>query len=443
MSTEIRRKDDKNRVLKKYELARKDGGYEYKYPIGNGKRRSIYAKTLEELRVLEKQIEKDVLDGLNLDNNLTVNQIYEKWIRVKRGLRDSTFQNYKYMYDMFVAKDFGCRKITSIKKSDVRAFYNGLNENRGLALGTIDSVHTVLHQVFELAVEDELIRLNPADKALLELKRSCKRGNRCKEIKARALTIPEMMLFEDFLNTDNRFEMWQPIFITMLWTGMRLGEITGLVWDDIDFEQNLIHVQRNLVYYNRGGLHKCMYAIHSTKTEAGDRYIPILPQVREALLKQKSLYSLTGIKSTMSIDGITDFVFLNRFGRPYNQESLNRSLGRIMRDCNFKQIDSGTTDPVMLPPLSNHWLRHTFVTRCIEAGLPIKVVQSIVGHKDIETTLDVYTDVTSEFRTKEMANLNAFMKRFRETGSNSNSHDARPTVVRPIYDNTQDVYGNL
>ena len=442
MSTEIRRKDKKNRVLKKYEIARKTGGYEYKYPIGDGKRRSIYAQTLEELRVRERQIERDMLDGMNLDNNLTLNQVYEKWIRIKRGLRDTTFQNYKYMYDMFVSKNFGCRKITSIKKSDVRAFYNHLNEVRGLALSTIDSVHTVLHQVFELAVEDELIRLNPSDKALMELKRSSKRGTRCKEIKPRALTVPEMMLFEDFLNTDKRFEMWQPVFMTMLWTGMRVGELGGLTWEDIDFDNNLIHVQRNLVYYKSKGDMKSCFAIHSTKTEAGDRFIPILPQVREALLKQKTLYSLTGIKNTLSVDGISDFVFINRFGRPFNQECLNRHLGRIMQECNFKQMDSGKKDPVLLPPLTNHWLRHTFVTRCIEAGIAIKVVQSVVGHKDIETTLDIYTDVTNEFRTKEMANLTTFVNRFREERNESEDHEIRPTVVRPIYDNTQNIYGN-
>lgn len=100
MATEIRRKDDKNRVPKKYESVRKNGGYEYKYPIGNGKRRLIYADTLEELRQLEKEIQKDVVDGIKLDNNMTVNDVYDKW--VKRGLRESTFHNYKYMYKMLM-----------------------------------------------------------------------------------------------------------------------------------------------------------------------------------------------------------------------------------------------------------------------------------------------------------------------------------------------------
>lgn len=443
MATEIRRKDDKNRVLKKYESVRKNGGYEYKYPIGNGKRRSIYADTLEELRQLEKTIQKDVVDGIKLDNNMTVNDVYEKWCKVKRGLRDSTFHNYKYMYDMFVYQDFGRRKIADIRRSDVRAYYNHLNEDKGLALTTLDNIHTVLHQVLELAVEDNYIRANPADKALQELKRSSKKGRKCKEESARALTVPEMNLFEEFLRTDPRYETWQPIYTIMLWTGMRVGEFTGLQWDDVDFEKNLIHVQRTLVYFDQGGARRCSYAINETKTINGNRFIPMLPQVRESFFKLKELYELADIKSTMEVDGLSDFVFLNRFGKPYNQSSLNRGLGRIMRDCNFKQMDSGKPDPLMLPPLSNHWLRHTFVTRCVEAGLPVKAVQMVAGHADIETTMDIYANCTPDYVTKEMRALNKFFSEYSNVNSGSESYDKRTTVVRPLYDGLQGFFENM
>lgn len=442
MATEIRRKDPKNRVLKQYESVRKDGRYCYRYPIGNGKRRSIYADTLEELRKREKAVQKDIIDGINLDNDLTINEVYDRWVSVKRGLRGSTFHNYKYMYDMFVSKDFGRRKISTVKRSDVRAFYNNLNENKGLALTTIDNIHTVLHQVFDLAVEDELIRANPADKALLELKRSSKRGLRCKAEKPRSLTIPEMRLFEEFINSDPRHELWQPIFTIMLWTGMRVGEVTGLIWDDLDFDKNLIHVQRTLVYFDQGGTKKCSYAINTPKTTAGDRFIPMLPQVIDAFAKQKALMELTERKCERPVDGISDFIFLNRFGSPFNQGSLNKALARIIRDCNFKQIDSGETDPVMLPPLANHWLRHTFATRCVEAGMPLKALQSILGHADVETTLDIYTDASTDYTTKELAAIHEFFSRNNFSGGNSeaskneNEHSA---VVRPIYAKLTDV----
>ena len=145
----------------------------------------------------------------------------------------------------------------------------------------------------------------------------------------------------------------------------------------------------------------------------------------------------------MEVDGLSDFVFLNRFGRPYNQSSLNKGLGRLMRDCNFKQMDSGKSDPLMLPPLSNHWLRHTFITRCVEAGIPVKVVQMVAGHSDIETTLDIYTNISVDYTTKEMQALNTFFKRFSDANSSTDSYDKRTTVVRPIYDDLKKMFGNV
>ena len=163
----------------------------------------------------------------------------------------------------------------------------------------------------------------------------------------------------------------------------------------------------------------------------------MLPQVIEAFEKQKALMELTDRKCTKPVDGVSDFVFLNRFGAPFNQGSLNKALAKIMRDCNFKQMDSGEKDPVMLPPLANHWLRHTFATRCVEAGMPVKALQSVLGHSDIETTLDIYTDASTDYTTKELSAINAFFNRNDFSGGNSKAgnkkEDDRSAVVRPIY----------
>lgn len=131
--------------------------------------------------------------------------------------------------------------ITNLKKSDVRSFYNYLVEERHVKVSTIDSIHTVLHQVLQVAVDDEYIFNNPSDNALKELKQSRTSGKKGH----RALTLKEQQLFESFLENTSRYKGWYPVFITMLWTGLRVGEVTGLCWEDIDFESNTMKRQHS------------------------------------------------------------------------------------------------------------------------------------------------------------------------------------------------------
>ena len=162
-----RRKDNKNRVLKEGEYQRSNGTFEYKWRDKRGKRHSVYAKTLDELREKEIDVLRDALDGIRADkNNLTINDLYFRWVQLKKGLKANTFHNYQYMYKQFVEPDFGEMHIVDLKRSDVRAFYNHLADAQHLKANTIDSIHTVLHQVLELGVEDEYLRYNPSDNAL-------------------------------------------------------------------------------------------------------------------------------------------------------------------------------------------------------------------------------------------------------------------------------------
>ena len=118
-----RRKDNKNRVLKEGEYQRTSGTYEFKWRDKRGNRHSISAVTLEELRTKELDVLRDVLDGVRGDKKtLTINDLYYSWIQLKRGLKDNTFSNYKYMYIQFVEPDFGKSKLTDLKRSDVRGF---------------------------------------------------------------------------------------------------------------------------------------------------------------------------------------------------------------------------------------------------------------------------------------------------------------------------------
>ena len=110
----------------------------------------------------------------------------------------------------------------------------------------------------------------------------------------------------------------------------------------------------------------------------------------------------------------TAFIFLNHNGEVYGQASLNKAIKRIIRDCNDEQFLKSESPEVLLPNFSCHSLRHTFTTRLCEAGTNIKLMQDILGHQDISTTMNIYADVTKELREKELGNLEAYFAKQKE-----------------------------
>ena len=281
----------------------------------------------------------------------------------------------------------------------------------------MDGIHNVLHQVFQIAVDDDMIRGNPADNMMKELKLS--RGTDSE--KRSALTMEQEKLFFDYLKRTPRYEHWYPVFYVMANTGMRVGEITGLRWCDIDMEKGLISVNHTLVYYNHRDGNGCYYSINTPKTKAGEREIPMTEGVKKALAMEREYQELCGITSKSHIDGYRDFVFLNKDGEVMNQGALNKAIKRIMRDCNSEILDNTInlkSDLVLLPDFSCHVLRHTFATRMCESGLNIKVVQSVLGHADITTTLDIYVTVTNELKKQEISAFEAYL----ETGIKQQSN---------------------
>lgn len=393
------RRLDKNRItLRKGESQRSDGIYSYRWTSRDGKRHDIYAGTLEELRQKEEQIIIDQHDGIRTDKKLTtVNEMFDMWCELKRGIKDNTFQNYKYMYNQFVRPGFGKMRIAAVKKTDVKRFYNTLADGKMLKISTIDTVHNILHQTFDLAVDDNYIRINPTHNMLKELKKS----HNFEVKKRKALTVSEQNLFLDFLKRNAQYSHWYPVFAVMLGTGMRVGELVGLRWCDVDFEENTINVNHTLVYYNRGDGNGCSFAVNTPKTEAGKRTIPMIETVKNAFYLEKEYQKSAEISCRAKVDGYTDFIFINRFGDVQHQGTLNKAIKRIIRDCNDEELLKNEDNPVLLPPFSCHSLRHTFTTRLCEMGVNIKVIQDVLGHRDFSTTMNIYTDVTKELKQKE------------------------------------------
>lgn len=132
---------------------------------------------------------------------------------------------------------------------------------------------------------------------------------------------------------------------------------------------------------------------------------------------EQEYQKLLGVKCKVTIDGYTDFIFVNRFGNAQHGGMLNKAIQRIIRDCNDEELLKDENATVLLPHFSCHSLRHTFTTRMCEAGVNVKVIQDTLGHQDISTTLNIYADVTRELKKSEFDGLDVYFKQKKESTS--------------------------
>ena len=399
-----KRKDNKGRNLRTGEYQRKDLMYQYKYIGADGKQKFVYSKDLQELRKKEEQIKQDIKDGIKTraEIPLTVNDMFDKYIATKTELKASTRTNYCYMYKNYVRDTFGTKKLADVRYSDVKCFYNSLIKEKNFKPNSMEIIHTLLHPVFTLAVRDNYIRVNPTDGVMAEIKKS----HNWEKPKRHALTEEQQGAFIDYMKNSEIYSHWLPLFTAFLGTGCRVGELIGLRWEDIDTKNDTISINHNLIYrQNDDGV--CEMHITTPKTEAGKRTIPMLPEVKQAFITERKRQMEQGNR-TCTIDGYTNFVFLNRENYVHNPQTINRAIVRIYKAYNEeeeKNAKKEKREPVLIPHFSVHNLRHTFCTRFCENETNIKVIQEIMGHSDISTTMNIYAEATESKKQESFKNL--------------------------------------
>lgn len=193
------------------------------------------------------------------------------------------------------------------------------------------------------------------------------------------------------------------IFFSLILTK---AECLGLRWDDLDFEKRIIHVNHTLIYRpdEEGNSAK---RISTPKTISGTRTIPMLDEVFEAFLQEYEFQKCIGFTSE-EIDGYSNFVFATAMGTVYSAASVNHAIDRIRKAYNEEETENAKREgrePLLVPYFTAHHLRHTFCTRFCENETNLKVIQSIMGHADITTTMDIYAEATQEKKQEIVANL--------------------------------------
>lgn len=383
-----KRRDHKGRVLKAGESQRTDLRYQYRYTDARGKRQTIYATSLQELRAKEEIVLNAAKAGVDYAaGQITVIELAERYISLKNGVRYNTKVGYNFVLGILRKEDFGYRIINTIKTSDAQLWLIKLQKD-GKGYSTLQSIRGVLNPAFQMAYNEDVIRKNPFDFKLSDTV--------VNDSQHRIALSPEQLdVWMKFIRTDRTYKKYYDEFVVLLGTGMRVSEFCGLTKSDIDFENRKIRVDHQLVR-ERGG----KYYIEKTKTEAGRRFIPMTSEVYESLMR--IVTNRKPLKMEHVIDGYSGFILLDQNGRP----KVALHIENEMRWSLHKYALLYPDNP--LPHITPHVLRHTFCTNMAMAGMNIKGLQYLMGHSDAEVTMNVYTHANYDFAAAELARIVQF-----------------------------------
>ena len=407
------RKDAKGRILRVGEDQMPDGRYRYRYTDAAGRRRAVYSWRLvladktpagmhrdDCLREKEDAIAADLRDEIDSYSaaSLTLNDMFRRYMQTKAELRPGSLLHYECIYRNAIEDTLGKRRLRDVRYSDVAALYVRLRQERAYKPRTIESVHNVLHPVFAMAVRDGLLRRNPTENALNELRK----GEDWVLERRHALTEEQQAAFVKFVASSPVYCRWMPLFTVMLGTGCRIGEVLGLRWENCDFDAQTIRIDHTVNYLPRSG-GRCELHCAPTKTASAVRTIPMLSAVRDALLTQRRRQDADG-RLRCERDGWSDYVFTNSVGNLHNPTTINQVIARISEAYNLQEscraAGSGC-DALLLPHFTAHNLRHTFCTRFCENESNVKIIQEIMGHGSVATTMNIYAEVSE--RRKQTA----------------------------------------
>ena len=364
---------------------RDDGRWEGRIVVGHKENgdsifRYIYADTQKELTAKLRQ-NIDAYQGIDLteQSQMTLSEWLNQWLeQMSVTLRPNTLERYRQDMKNHVIPSLGKKRLTQITAEDLRKLYEKLKrsgrinphpgQSRGLSSATVHSIHTTLHHALRIAKAQGLIPANPAD-----------------EIDPPKLTHKPMKFLNDeqlerFLAEIKNDPIRHDFFYTELTTGLRLGEICGLMWSDFDERTGTLAVNRTLRREKGGRL-----VAGDTKTYAGTRKIVLPPSTAQLLRERKrKSYSIWIFHDPLHPE------------TPVNPASAYAQLKNILAKAN-------------LPDIRFHDLRHTFATHALASGVDAKTLSGILGHTKASFTLDTYTHTTGDMQERAAEIVGGFL----------------------------------
>ncbi len=364
-------KDLKGKELGEGIYQQSNGTYCARFVDKFGKRKSKRSKKLQEVK--QWLVDTRYIDehsDLEHASNMIVDYWFKYWISIKeKTVRPNTVRNYRERYQINIKKVIGKKLLTEVKPLHCQLIFTNMADE-GYRTSTIYQTGIALYNMLEFAKENDIIIHNPC-------KKSVKSDMGKPSEKKEALSVD---IQKQFLESA-KGQSYENQYRFILQTGLRTGELVGLKWKDIDFEEKTLKIERSMEYrYTTGA-----WRVGEPKSKSGYRTIPLTDEAIRILKSQKAKNQ--NIKYIP--DEWAEQVFLCRKGEPVKNSTYDTALFKICDKANIKRF-------------SMHVLRHTFATRCIEGGMLPKTLQKILGHSNIGITMNLYVHITEEEKLKEI-----------------------------------------
>lgn len=365
---------------------RKDNRWEGRYIAGyneSGKAKyvSVYAKTYLEVKKKLSEAQTETRKALPTPKEkISFREVLFLWLEAgKENYKEQTYARYRYIIETHIVPNIGVIPVAQISTEYINSFITDkrtkgrIDGKGGLSVSYTQTISFIILSALNYAVQENLC--SPIIGKTVKLSKSKRNLD--------VLSLQEQRQLENYLLAD--IDIRKAGILLAIYTGVRLGELCGLCWNDIDLNNGIIHINRTIEricnHEHISGEPKTKLIISETKTISSNRFIPI---------SRKTILLLKLIKhndSPFVLPGISrDFM---------DPRTLQYAFKRFLNESHLRNAKF-------------HVLRHTFATRCMESGMDMKTLSEILGHSDTNITTNIYVHSTIEHKRKTIETMSSY-----------------------------------
>ncbi len=400
-------RDLKGKELGKGITQRRDGIYVARAVV-KGSSICIYGKNYQKLKKDLEEQKLKILTGFDKAPDYTVEEWFEEWFDLYKTphIKHTSVQPMKRRVKGTFLPYIGKIKLKDLKNRDLQIAVKELLDEGRIARSSIAEALNRLSDCFASAVNNRYMPSNPAFDLCVPFKEEL-------WVEQRWLKNNEIKIF--LQKALSEYPFFYPMLYVMIYTGLRIGEIGGLQWKDVNFKDKYIQVNQALYTEYKNGTKKMGFT--TLKTPNSYRKVPFMGKVEDVLNIQKE--QIDTLKATLgeryrSKNEYEDLVFVTTMGSPMIRHNAEKVVNKVVNSINYEEAINAKNEgrePIYFERVYPHALRHTFASLCYQAKFEAKKTQSLMGHAHLSTTMDIYTHLENILTSNDINNFNAVLEK--------------------------------